>query len=225
MTKTCPEHGETEELYFGDYEMYRQVRALLEGRQGHPRAERAHGRLLVPRQLRVMLQPPLAHRALQHHHHEQVRPDVLVLLLLRQEGPRGRLRLRAHHGPGQGDGQDAKGREAGPRELGPAHRRRAHHPARAARDNQDDARGGHRPRPAQHQRDQPRARPVPRRAAPRGRRSLEPLHVVRRHHAQDQPQEPLGGALHARGVQEEQHRRRPRPDGHQDASTTTSSAR
>ena len=22
MTKTCPEHGETEELYFGSYEMY-----------------------------------------------------------------------------------------------------------------------------------------------------------------------------------------------------------
>ena len=33
--------------------------------------------------------------------------------------------------------------------------------------------------------------------AAEGRRGLEPLHVLRRHLAQDQPQEPLGGALRA----------------------------
>src|SRR5579884_2875022 len=29
MTKTCPEHGETEELYFGDYDMYLKFNAYL----------------------------------------------------------------------------------------------------------------------------------------------------------------------------------------------------
>ena len=34
MTKTCPSHGECEELYFGSYEMYKKFRYLLDGWEG-----------------------------------------------------------------------------------------------------------------------------------------------------------------------------------------------
>ncbi len=34
MTKTCPEHGETEELYFGDYDMYMQFSTYLSDGKG-----------------------------------------------------------------------------------------------------------------------------------------------------------------------------------------------
>ncbi len=158
MTKTCPQHGETEELYFGSYEMFAKFSRYWKDGKGTHAAERPHGRLLVPRQLRALLEPPLAHRPLQHHRHEPLRPDLLVLLLLRQEGPRGRLRLRAHPRPGPRDGPHAQGGAARPRQLGPDHRRRAHHQGRPARDNQDNEGGGRRPHPAQHQRHQPRAR-------------------------------------------------------------------
>ena len=75
--------------------------------------------------------------------------------------------------------------------------------------------GRRRPHTAQHERHQPRARARPGEAAER-RRRVEPLHVLRRHVPEDQPEEPLGDALRARGLQEGRHRRRARPHGHQD---------
>ena len=127
-------------------------------------------------------------------------------------------------GPGPGDGPHPEGREASARQLGTDHRRRAHHKGRPADDYSDHEGGRHRPHPVEHQRDQPGARASDGPEAEGGRR-VQPVHVIRRNVTQDQPQEPLGGALRARGVQEGRDRRRPRSDSHQGQSTTTSSAR
>ena len=159
MTKTCPQHGETEELYFGSYDMYAKFSRYWKDGKGTHAPNVPMDVCSCPANCGLCSQPPLAHRPLQHHRHEPLRPDLLVLLLLRQEGPRGRLRLRADPRPDPRDGPHAKGREARARQLRPDNRRRAHHQGGPARDNQDNEGGGRRPHPAQHQRDQPGARP------------------------------------------------------------------
>ena len=55
MTKTCPEHGETEELYFGSYEMYSKFSRYWKDGKGRPRSQRAPGPLLMPCELRPLL--------------------------------------------------------------------------------------------------------------------------------------------------------------------------
>ena len=75
------------------------VLEVLDGREGDSRGECADGCVLVSRQLWVVFQPLVAHGVVQYHHHQQVRLDVLVLLLLREEGAGGVVRVRAHVGP------------------------------------------------------------------------------------------------------------------------------
>jgi len=58
--QNLPEHGETEELYFGSYDMY-QKSHLLERRKGNPCSERPNRELRHAQQLWSMLKPPQPH--------------------------------------------------------------------------------------------------------------------------------------------------------------------
>ena len=70
MTKTCPDHGETEELYFGYYEMYARFARYWKDGKGTNARQRAHGRSLVPRQLRPLFEPSVPHGAVEYHSHQ-----------------------------------------------------------------------------------------------------------------------------------------------------------
>jgi len=49
MTKTCPEHGETEELYFGSYDMYQKFATYWSDGKGTHAPECPNRELRMPR--------------------------------------------------------------------------------------------------------------------------------------------------------------------------------
>ena len=168
----------------------------------------------MPGKLWLVLQPSQPHRPRQHHRHQPLRLDLLVLLLLREERTGRSVRIRANPRPGQRNGPSPQSREARTRKLAPDNRRRADSATRASGDCQDHQGGRSRPHPAQHERDQPRTQPQP---SPHstGQWSQQPLHELRRSQPQDQPQEPLGSTLHHRELPKSKPRRSTRPDRHQ----------
>src|SRR5438132_6782189 len=168
----------------------------------------------MPSQLWSMLKPPQPHWTSKHHSYQPMRPYLLVLLLLREEGSRRSLRLRAQYGPGPRNGPRPKGRETRSGKQSPDNRWRAHPTPRTPRDRQGDQRGRRRPYPAQHQRNQSSTQPEPCNGAER-LWSKQPLHELRRSQPQDQSEESLGSTLHDRELPQSKPRSRTRPDSYQ----------
>src|SRR6266571_3424958 len=71
MTKTCPEHGETEELYFGSYDMYQKF-ATYWSDQRNPCSKRPNRELRMPSQLWSMLKPPQPYWTSKHNSYQPV---------------------------------------------------------------------------------------------------------------------------------------------------------
>src|SRR5438132_9594445 len=168
----------------------------------------------MPSQLWSMLKPPQPHWTSKHHSYQPMRPYLLVLLLLREEGSRRSLRLRAQYGPGPRNGPRPKGRETRSGKQSPDNWWRAHAAPRTPRDRQSHQRGRSRSYSAQHQRHQPSTQPQPCNGAER-RGSKQPLHELRRSQPQDQPQESLGSTLHDRELPQSQPWSRTRTNSHQ----------
>src|SRR6267143_2118535 len=168
----------------------------------------------MPRKLRLVLQPPQPHRPREHHRHQPLRLDLLVLLLLREERIGRSVRVRANPRPGQRNGPSPQSREARTRKLAPDNRRRTDPPTRTSRDRPYHQGRRSRPHTAEHERDQPRTQPQPSPHLTR-QRSQQPLHELRRSQPQDQPEEPLGSAIHNRELPKSKPRRSTRPDRHQ----------